>query len=174
MSQFFFFSSRRRHTRLVSDWSSDVCSSDLEVEALASARSMLSKLRKHKHAKSYPAALNSIKSPSIQFSHAFVNSPTTEGHHGTYSIASGTALVVFEQSVDQAVKAFKDEVLKCWTSEKDKEVAFLESKASVATATSNLEGDVHAKHTQLKARYEYLSGSTSYDGVIRDVDAFAA
>src|SRR5262249_58981308 len=28
-SRFFFFSSRRRHTRLVSDWSSDVCSSDL-------------------------------------------------------------------------------------------------------------------------------------------------
>src|SRR5262249_58388502 len=26
---FFFFSSRRRHTILVSDWSSDVCSSDL-------------------------------------------------------------------------------------------------------------------------------------------------
>src|ERR1019366_10813107 len=29
---FFFFSSRRRHTRLVSDWSSDVCSSDLGVQ----------------------------------------------------------------------------------------------------------------------------------------------
>src|SRR6266480_3042496 len=28
---FFFFSSRRRHTRLTCDWSSDVCSSDLEV-----------------------------------------------------------------------------------------------------------------------------------------------
>src|SRR5438093_75445 len=28
-SVLFFFSSRRRHTRLVSDWSSDVCSSDL-------------------------------------------------------------------------------------------------------------------------------------------------
>src|SRR5690242_21908789 len=26
---FFFFSSRRRHTRLTCDWSSDVCSSDL-------------------------------------------------------------------------------------------------------------------------------------------------
>src|SRR5256885_7204556 len=26
----FFFSSRRRHTRLQGDWSSDVCSSDLE------------------------------------------------------------------------------------------------------------------------------------------------
>src|SRR6266480_7093061 len=28
-SSFFFFSSRRRHTRLTCDWSSDVCSSDL-------------------------------------------------------------------------------------------------------------------------------------------------
>src|SRR5262249_57081132 len=28
----FFFSSRRRHTRLVSDWSSDVCSSDLRCQ----------------------------------------------------------------------------------------------------------------------------------------------
>src|SRR3989454_9304661 len=34
---FFFFSSRRRHTRLQGDWSSDVCSSDLEPEALAVA-----------------------------------------------------------------------------------------------------------------------------------------
>src|SRR5256885_9751823 len=30
---FFFFSSRRRHTRLQGDWSSDVCSSDLVLEA---------------------------------------------------------------------------------------------------------------------------------------------
>src|SRR2546427_2209840 len=29
---FFFFSSRRRHTRFDCDWSSDVCSSDLMVE----------------------------------------------------------------------------------------------------------------------------------------------
>src|SRR5256885_4832999 len=28
-SRYFFFSSRRRHTRLQGDWSSDVCSSDL-------------------------------------------------------------------------------------------------------------------------------------------------
>src|SRR2546421_8719301 len=30
---FFFFSSRRRHTRSDRDWSSDVCSSDLEIDA---------------------------------------------------------------------------------------------------------------------------------------------
>src|SRR3712207_8433701 len=30
-STFFFFSSRRRHTRYWRDWSSDVCSSDLEA-----------------------------------------------------------------------------------------------------------------------------------------------
>src|SRR5688572_32089650 len=29
---FFFFSSRRRHTRFDCDWSSDVCSSDLNLE----------------------------------------------------------------------------------------------------------------------------------------------
>src|SRR3989454_6369559 len=32
MSSVFFFSSRRRHTRLQGDWSSDVCSSDLGRE----------------------------------------------------------------------------------------------------------------------------------------------
>src|SRR5205814_4295220 len=34
---FFFFSSRRRHTRCLSDWSSDVCSSDLTLPALSTA-----------------------------------------------------------------------------------------------------------------------------------------
>src|SRR5690606_39715259 len=32
---FFFFSSRRRHTRFSRDWSSDVCSSDLMYECVA-------------------------------------------------------------------------------------------------------------------------------------------
>src|SRR2546422_1762807 len=32
---FFFFSSRRRHTRCSRDWSSDVCSSDLDEPALS-------------------------------------------------------------------------------------------------------------------------------------------
>src|SRR5690625_2314000 len=31
---FFFFSSRRRHTRWPRDWSSDVCSSDLDHQAV--------------------------------------------------------------------------------------------------------------------------------------------
>src|SRR5437899_10206623 len=33
----FFFSSRRRHTRCLSDWSSDVCSSDLEQGTILGA-----------------------------------------------------------------------------------------------------------------------------------------
>src|SRR6266446_10755617 len=33
-NMFFFFSSRRRHTRLQGDWSSDVCSSDLGGDGL--------------------------------------------------------------------------------------------------------------------------------------------
>src|SRR5205809_1899551 len=34
---FFFFSSRRRHTRCSRDWSSDVCSSDLQHSVVAEA-----------------------------------------------------------------------------------------------------------------------------------------
>src|SRR5947199_8024049 len=37
LSFFFFFSSRRRHTRCLSDWSSDVCSSDLGLSRLDGA-----------------------------------------------------------------------------------------------------------------------------------------
>src|SRR3712207_9547238 len=37
MDMFFFFSSRRRHTRYWRDWSSDVCSSDLKPEEVSEA-----------------------------------------------------------------------------------------------------------------------------------------
>src|SRR5256885_7492090 len=57
---FFFFSSRRRHTRLQGDWSSDVCSSDLlklsrlgraemkkqQVDLTSLAQSIVAELRK--------------------------------------------------------------------------------------------------------------------------------
>src|SRR5207249_6281701 len=44
---FFFFSSRRRHTRSKRDWSSDVCSSDLEVLAGRAATMAKSIARLH-------------------------------------------------------------------------------------------------------------------------------
>src|SRR4030042_4913736 len=43
-SLFFFFSSRRRHTRCSRDWSSDVCSSDLQYQRIAAHRSFFGKL----------------------------------------------------------------------------------------------------------------------------------
>src|SRR5262245_64549194 len=42
----FFFSSRRRHTRCLSDWSSDVCSSDLS-RAAAPPPPLLRRVRAH-------------------------------------------------------------------------------------------------------------------------------
>src|SRR5688572_18759249 len=44
---FFFFSSRRRHTRFDCDWSSDVCSSDLEVKACALGQASSSIMARH-------------------------------------------------------------------------------------------------------------------------------
>src|SRR5256885_10098444 len=41
-SLYFFFSSRRRHTRLQGDWSSDVCSSDLCCLTIAPCAPLLS------------------------------------------------------------------------------------------------------------------------------------
>src|SRR4051794_41966129 len=38
---FFFFSSRRRHTRWTGDWSSDVCSSDLDAALLRMVATLL-------------------------------------------------------------------------------------------------------------------------------------
>src|SRR5205814_3325925 len=40
----FFFSSRRRHTRCLSDWSSDVCSSDLIASGLKIANPIFERL----------------------------------------------------------------------------------------------------------------------------------
>src|SRR5690606_39645931 len=37
---FFFFSSRRRHTRFSRDWSSDVCSSDLRIPSTQALRAL--------------------------------------------------------------------------------------------------------------------------------------
>src|SRR5256885_9943586 len=40
----FFFSSRRRHTRLQGDWSSDVCSSDLKRGAITQIGNLLARV----------------------------------------------------------------------------------------------------------------------------------
>src|SRR2546430_7697447 len=52
MGYFFFFSSRRRHTRFDCDWSSDVCSSDLTPKSGTS----LSRLAAIPTSKSWTAA----------------------------------------------------------------------------------------------------------------------
>src|SRR3990167_10989119 len=52
---FFFFSSRRRHTRFDCDWSSDVCSSDLGAFALL----------RHVRAGESTAAINIASAPAI-------------------------------------------------------------------------------------------------------------
>src|SRR6267154_3145566 len=61
-----FFSSRRRHTRWTGDWSSDVCSSDLEVEALYKRRtgeSLLAELHSAPSANRF--ALTEIAQPAL-------------------------------------------------------------------------------------------------------------
>src|SRR5258707_10377490 len=47
LASFFFFSSRRRHTRYWRDWSSDVCSSDLDGAGQRALAALLHRGRGH-------------------------------------------------------------------------------------------------------------------------------
>src|SRR3989454_7063216 len=57
---FFFFSSRRRHTRLQGDWSSDVCSSDLVIAHLLGN---LKVFQGAEHFNAYAAGLRTLGAP---------------------------------------------------------------------------------------------------------------
>src|SRR2546430_16742868 len=63
---FFFFSSRRRHTRFDCDWSSDVCSSDLLYHRLLDAGRTLSNDEpdQNKERQSRPATGDSVHVPA--------------------------------------------------------------------------------------------------------------
>src|SRR5947207_4147453 len=60
---FFFFSSRRRHTRSLCDWSSDVCSSDLEGTEEGDKLDVLLALVDIYEAKRWPIAIDETFDP---------------------------------------------------------------------------------------------------------------
>src|SRR3712207_7139096 len=61
MFVFFFFSSRRRHTRYWRDWSSDVCSSDLMAVYYATKAYVLSLSEAlHEEAKPYSVKVSAL------------------------------------------------------------------------------------------------------------------
>src|SRR5256885_11146201 len=62
-SIFFFFSSRRRHTRLQGDWSSDVCSSDLSYTETPDISSNVSFSHTHSCASGVASSTYSALSP---------------------------------------------------------------------------------------------------------------
>src|SRR5260370_27236298 len=74
---FFFFSSRRRHTRFKCDWSSDVCSSDLVLTSAAARKST------HRATVFSPLHFSSGKSSRTSFQTVFVMESTQDriGHH---------------------------------------------------------------------------------------------
>src|SRR6266496_4591954 len=63
---FFFFSSRRRHTRSLRDWSSDVCSSDLDgwVSANVDLAAVAGPLRRWRPHPSNPLLRRRARKPS--------------------------------------------------------------------------------------------------------------
>src|SRR5688572_32023357 len=76
---FFFFSSRRRHTRFDCDWSSDVCSSDLDAQLLQLMKleltpEQVTKLRSVLHYNGLPIdARRDRKSTRLNSSHSQIS-----------------------------------------------------------------------------------------------------
>src|SRR5260370_1765069 len=60
VGRFFFFSSRRRHTRFKCDWSSDVCSSDLFCLRSEEHTSDLKQKRSEEHTSELQSHLNLV------------------------------------------------------------------------------------------------------------------
>jgi len=114
--------------------------------------------------------------PSTRLIHASHDDPSNHLMHSvrSYKLMPGAEHSNFELSVERAVRHVKEKILDDWVSEKDREVEFLERKASVASAVTSLQEVVTKKHGQLKACYDYLQGTPTYNDVIRDVDSFAA
>ena len=145
-----------------------------QVEVLTIARSALTKLQSHVDSKMFPASMNSIKAPSIQFSSVFINAPADAQARGSYNLTPGADSSVFELAVERAVKALKEKVLENWVAEKAKEIRFLEGKALVTSTVKALREVVEKKHVQLKARYDYLVGQPAYDDIISDVNSYTS
>src|SRR6266704_745088 len=70
MNIFFFFSSRRRHTRSKRDWSSDVCSSDLTPSGFAELRIELVEIGLHLLAAAFVDELPPPDASSVREAHS--------------------------------------------------------------------------------------------------------
>src|SRR5262249_5125605 len=119
-STVFFFSSRRRHTRLVSDWSSDVCSSDLYI--VEGSRDGLIADLEEKRASAAPLDI--------------INGPLMKGMEEVGRLFNDNQLIVAE--VLQSAEAMKTAVAHL---EQFMEKAESATRGSIVLAT--VKGDVH-------------------------------
>src|SRR2546429_6630059 len=83
---FFFFSSRRRHTRCSRDWSSDVCSSDLEGRA-ACLRPTRGKTRRRKGGRRRGVRVNRVRGGERELPRGDRKSTRLNSSHGYISYA---------------------------------------------------------------------------------------
>src|SRR6266542_7174625 len=109
LSGFFFFSSRRGHTRCYRDWSSDVCSSDL-VEVLwdellpEGATALPEDLHRIDEALSDPAMLAPFKARFETEAAELSTDPLGRGRP-TISMATYLRLMVIKHRTDGATRA---------------------------------------------------------------------
>src|SRR5947199_10567452 len=101
----FFFSSRRRHTRCLSDWSSDVCSSDLENQRTS-----------HADRRTPPSFFSRLRSalalaPDVGVRSMFSRTPERTGARGAKRLTVGLLTGCVQRVVFPQVNAATVDVL---------------------------------------------------------------
>src|SRR6266446_9715803 len=102
----FFFSSRRRHTRLQGDWSSDVCSSDLYClpawQGLGAAAAPLAPTRARSSTRSHSSQACSppLRRAPPEGPIVRLDSPTPTGPHAEYQDIADTGKVAPHEHLD--------------------------------------------------------------------------
>src|SRR2546430_15533612 len=100
ISSFFFFSSRRRHTRFDCDWSSDVCSSDLAAEADDLVQETM--LKAYRAWEQYQKGTNAKGWLLTILRHAFINEYRRRTRHPeTVDLDAIEPFSVFEELQDE-------------------------------------------------------------------------
>src|SRR6266480_7866104 len=103
---FFFFSSRRRHTRLTCDWSSDVCSSDLDPVLLEVLRNRLEAIADEMELTLLKSAASPIVKEGLDASAALFN---IQGETIAQAAAIPIHLGALQCAAQRIVRAFPPE-----------------------------------------------------------------
>ena len=127
-----------------------------DVLRLGAVATHYAKLVQHQANGTYPTAIHSIREPKIQWSKEFMAAPQSSRRNFAVTGAPNARdFVGFSESIQMGVTALKDEILKSWIAEKQKELTLFQKEASAETGSINLRKVLDERMSDLRSRFTY-------------------